>query len=233
MLTARRNRKIHTRHESWAELDIAVAKMPEGQRKIFEAAVDEFADLGFAGSSTLAIAERAGVSEGLIFKYFKSKAALFNQVVFPILARAIMPLVIRGVKSVTNAEHQSFAEFIEALIRERLDFARRHKRHLRILLQELPLNAELRTRMLKGLQAELLPDISKKIIHYQKLGELRAMPVEQMLSYLLPQIMGFVLSRAMFAYEFAANETQDIKTLIAVMVHGVGKSKQTTMRNIK
>lgn len=207
--------------------------MPEGQRKIFEAAVDEFAEHGFAGSSTLAIAERAGVSEGLIFKYFKSKAALLRQVVFPVLATAIMPLAIRGVKSVTDAEHESFAEFLGALIRERFDFARRHKKHLRILLQELPLNEELRSRMVKGLQSELLPVISQKIAHYQKQGKLRTMPVAQMLSYLVPQIMGFVLSRAVFAFEFAANEEQDIKTLIEVMMHGVAAPEQADKRGKK
>lgn len=233
MPTDRKSRKASTPTESWAELDIAVATMPEGQRKIFEAAVDEFAEHGFAGSSTLAIAERAGVSEGLIFKYFKSKAALLRQVVFPVLATAIMPLAIRGVKSVTDAEHESFAEFLGALIRERFDFARRHKKHLRILLQELPLNEELRSRMVKGLQSELLPVISQKIAHYQKQGKLRTMPVAQMLSYLVPQIMGFVLSRAVFAFEFAANEEQDIKTLIEVMMHGVAAPEQADKRGKK
>ncbi len=233
MTASQRPHKTKAVKGSWAELDTAVATMPEGQRKIFEAAVDEFAEHGFAGSSTLAIAERAGVSEGLIFKYFKSKAALLRQVVFPVLATAIMPLAIRGVKSVTDAEHESFAEFLGALIHERFDFARRHKKHLRILLQELPLNEELRSRMVKGLQSELLPVISQKIAHYQKQGKLRTMPVAQMLSNLVPQIMGFVLSRAVFAFEFAANEEQDIKTLIEVMMHGVAAPEQADKRGKK
>lgn len=227
MTASQRPHKAKAVEGSWAELNTAVATMPEGQRKIFEAAVDEFAEHGFAGSSTLAIAERAGVSEGLIFKYFKSKATLLKQVVFPVLATAIMPLAIRGVKSVTDAEHETFGEFLTALIRERLDFARRHKKHLRILLQELPLNEELRSRMVKGLQTELLPIINQKITHYQKKGTLRQMPVEQLLSYLVPQIIGFVFSRAVFAFAFAANEEQDIQTLIEVMVHGVAASDQT------
>jgi len=201
--------------------------MPEGQRKIFQAAVDEFAEHGFAGSSTLSIAARAGVSEALIFKYFKSKAALLKQVVFPVLASAIMPLAIRGVKSVAVLEHETFAQFLRVLIYERLDFARHHKKHLRILLQELPLNEELRSRMLKGLQSELLPVFREKITNYQKQGKLRAMPVDQMLSYLVSQIIGFVLSRAIFAFEFATNEEQDIETLIEVMIHGVAGSEIT------
>ncbi len=233
MAATKRKHKTKSTKDSWTELDTAVATMPEGQRKIFEAAVEEFAEHGFAGSSTLAIAERAGVSEGLIFKYFKSKATLLKQVVFPVLATAIMPLAIRGVKSVTDAEHETFGEFLTALIRERLDFARRHKKHLRIMLQELPLNEELRSRMVKGLKAELLPVISEKIRHYQKQGTLRQMPVEQLLSYLVPQIIGFVLSRAVLAFEFATNEEKDIQTLIEVVLHGVAASERALKKEKK
>jgi len=211
----------------------SIVTMPKGQRNIFEAAVDEFAERGFAGSSTLAIAERAGVSEGLIFKYFKNKASLLRQVVFPILAATIMPLAIRGVKSVTDAEHQTFAEFIEALVRERLNFARQHKKHLRILLQELPLNEELRARVTNGLQAELLPILKKKIAFFQKRGLLRTIPTNQMMSYMIPQVMGFVLSRAVFAFKPESDEEQDIKTFITVMLHGVSAPTQAKTRGKK
>lgn len=213
--------KSKTAKDSWAELDIAVATMPEGQRKIFEAAVDEFAEHGFAGSSTLAIAERAGVSEGLIFKYFKSKATLLKQVVFPVLATAIMPLAIRGVRSVTDSQHETFGDFLRALVRERLEFARRHQKHLRILLQELPLNEELRNRMMKMLQAELFPVMQQKILHYQKTGELRAMPSEQMLSLIIPQILGFVLGRAVLGLQFGTGDEADLDMLIEVMLQGL------------
>ena len=59
------------------------------------------------------------------------------------------------------------------------------------------------------------------------------MPVVQMFSYLVSQIMGFVLSRAVFAFEFAANEEQDIKTLIEVMMHGVAAPEQADKRGKK
>lgn len=216
-----RRTKKQSETESWAELDQAVETMPEGQRKIIEAAIDEFAERGYAASSTLAIAGRAGVSEGLIFKYFKNKVTLLRRVVFPILATAILPLAIRGVKSVTDSQHETFADFLRALVRERLEFARRHQKHLRILLQELPLNEELRNRMMKMLQAELFPVMQQKILHYQKTGELRAMPSEQMLSLIIPQILGFVLGRAVLGLQFGTGDEADLDVLIEVMLQGL------------
>ncbi|MRI32734.1 hypothetical protein EOPP23_07005 [Endozoicomonas sp. OPT23] len=50
------------------------------QQVIFEAACHCFAEKGYNGTSVQSIAERAGVSKGLIFNYFRSKQKLFEQV---------------------------------------------------------------------------------------------------------------------------------------------------------
>ena len=49
----------------------------ERRQSIIDAAVLLFARKGFAGTTTRQIAEAAGVSEALVFKYFASKTALY------------------------------------------------------------------------------------------------------------------------------------------------------------
>ena len=46
------------------------------QARIVEAAIDSLVELGYAGSSTIAISQRAGVSQGAIFRHFPTRAAL-------------------------------------------------------------------------------------------------------------------------------------------------------------
>jgi TetR/AcrR family transcriptional regulator len=48
---------------------------------ILDAAEDEFADRGFDGTRMVAIAERAGVTHGLLHYYFDSKDHLYEEVV--------------------------------------------------------------------------------------------------------------------------------------------------------
>jgi AcrR family transcriptional regulator len=48
--------------------------------KIMEAARDEFAAHGFAGARIEAIARRAGLSKQLLYHYFPSKEALFDEI---------------------------------------------------------------------------------------------------------------------------------------------------------
>ncbi len=59
-----------------------VARNPEATRKrIFEAAIDEFARHGIAGARIDRIAKRAGANKQLIYAYFGSKQELFDRVI--------------------------------------------------------------------------------------------------------------------------------------------------------
>jgi len=54
--------------------------MTEKQEKILEAALQLFAEDGYNAVSTSKVARMAGVSEGLVFRHFKSKEGLLNAV---------------------------------------------------------------------------------------------------------------------------------------------------------
>ena len=68
-------------YDHWLEQE----KMPTGKKKSMKAAIQLFAQKGFNGTSTVDIAEMAGVSQATIFKYFKTKEELLTQIIMPIL----------------------------------------------------------------------------------------------------------------------------------------------------
>lgn len=49
--------------------------------KILEAAIELFSEKGFSGTTTKEIAERAGVNEALIFRYFSTKKELYGAII--------------------------------------------------------------------------------------------------------------------------------------------------------
>jgi AcrR family transcriptional regulator len=53
----------------------------ERRRQIVSAAMPLFARKGFSGTTTKEVAEAASVSEGLLFKYFESKTALYAAII--------------------------------------------------------------------------------------------------------------------------------------------------------
>ncbi len=59
---------------------ISAERMQRRRDSILEAAAAVFSEFGFEGSSTAEIAQRAGISEGLIYKYFQNKRDLLLKV---------------------------------------------------------------------------------------------------------------------------------------------------------
>lgn len=51
----------------------------QGRRRLLEAARELFAERGYARTSTREVAERAGVTEPMVYRHFGTKAALFEQ----------------------------------------------------------------------------------------------------------------------------------------------------------
>ena len=57
-------------------------RAPDQKREqIAAAAAELFAERGYVGATTARIAERAGVSEGIVFHHFRTKRELFHRVV--------------------------------------------------------------------------------------------------------------------------------------------------------
>lgn len=59
-----------------------IRRSPDEVRRLLEdAGLEEFAASGFSGTSTRSIADRAGVSESLLFRHYRTKAGLFQHAV--------------------------------------------------------------------------------------------------------------------------------------------------------
>lgn len=65
----------------------------ERRRQILDAALVEFAEKGFHAANVSAIASRANVSQGAIYWYYKSKKALFLELVAAVFVGLRLPLL--------------------------------------------------------------------------------------------------------------------------------------------
>jgi AcrR family transcriptional regulator len=62
-------------------MSIEQVKVGKTRDKILEAAIKLFAEKGFSGTTTKEIAEKAGVNEALIFRYFSTKKDLYSAII--------------------------------------------------------------------------------------------------------------------------------------------------------
>ncbi|HLR97415.1 MAG TPA: TetR/AcrR family transcriptional regulator [Jiangellaceae bacterium] len=68
-------------HSDDVHFDARARQATQRRAQISRAGLSEFLERGYYGASTRSIAQRVGVSSGLIFKYFPSKLALYEELV--------------------------------------------------------------------------------------------------------------------------------------------------------
>lgn len=177
----------------------------ERRRQIVHAAMPLFARKGFSGTTTKEIAEAAQVSEGLLFKYFTNKTALYAAIIevcsnddpsrFEALAKlepstSSLALIVHDVVAYfATLNHRSAAE---------------QSRH-RMFLQSLSDDGEFARIGLAAFGAALMPLLERSLTAAHAAGDLaEVVPISQ--SFWLAALLQ--ISTGSMAFHGGANPTQ-------------------------
>ena len=98
--------------------------------RLMEAAGEEFEHNGYAGTTTAAIAQKAGVAEWLIFNHFGSKAKLFHDAIFKPMNQQFVDFFNTRLADTEDARQETARQYILELQR----FMARHSKMLMSLL---------------------------------------------------------------------------------------------------
>lgn len=121
-------------------------KIPNGKKKVVEASLDLFSTQGFNGTSTKQIAQKSGMSEATIFKYFANKDELLKYILAPVIEN-IIPNYIEDFTSQLNSAEDSIEKRIHFIVRNRYDFLVSNKEAALILISELMTNEEIKNKI--------------------------------------------------------------------------------------
>ena len=201
--------------------------LPPGQRRILSAALELFAEKGYAATSTGAIAKTAGVAEGLIFKHFRSKKELLLQLARPLLLEVFFPLSLRRIQAIMAQEHSHLKSLLEALLRERLAFVKQHHRLLRLVIQEIWLHPELLQSLQEQFETQLRPAIEAQLKRFQARGQIREMPFGTALRLILSALMGLIIPRVLLFPDLAWQEEAEIQATLQTLIQGLAPESQS------
>lgn len=196
-------------------------QLTDGQQRILAAALTLFAEKGYASTSTGTIARTAGVAEGLIFKHFRSKKELFLNLIRPLILQVFFPLTVQRMQKLLQKQYPDLPSLLESLLRERLDFARRHQRLLRVIVQEVGLHTEITELFSQLFENALRPFMEKQYRHFSDQGAIRPMSFETFLRLTMSSFVGFVLSRVLIFPSAVWDEENEIRETVTFVVQGL------------
>lgn len=197
-------------------------KRNERQMRILEAAVDMFGEKGYASTSTSEIAKRAGVAEGTIFRYYKTKKDLLLAVVMPTLTKFAAPFFVQAfAKEIFKSEYESYEGLLRVVIYNRFEFAKKHFPMIKILIQEVPFQPELKNEIQHLVETELLSHFKKLIVKFQEEGEIIEMPPSSVLRLTLSAVLGLLLTRFLLMPEEKWDDEVEIENTIQFILYGL------------
>jgi AcrR family transcriptional regulator len=94
------------------------ARLAAARERIVDAALDQLAEGGYASASVAAVAERAGVATGSVYRHFPSKADLFAEVFRRASQREVD--VLRGIADRREPVTHRLAAWVETFVRRAL-----------------------------------------------------------------------------------------------------------------
>ncbi|MES5926849.1 TetR/AcrR family transcriptional regulator [Bacillus cereus group sp. MG9] len=211
--------------KDWLEELVAATntdKRNERQMRILEAAVDMFGEKGYASTSTSEIAKRAGVAEGTIFRYYKTKKDLLFAVVMPTLTKFAAPFFVQAfAKEIFKTEYESYEVLLRVIIQNRFEFAKKHFPMIKILIQEVPFQPELKSEIQQLIETELLVHFKKLIAKFQEEGEVIELPPSSVLRLTLSAVLGLLLTRFLLLPEEKWDDEVEIENTIQFILYGL------------
>ena len=151
--------KIFEDFNSW----VNESDMPNGKRKVLLAAVDLFAEQGFDGTSTAQISAVSGMSEGTIFKYFKTKRHILTAILDPFIG-SLLPSYGQDFIQNQLPKNVEFTEFIQIGVKNRLTFIYTNRKMLQIFFSELMVNEAILTKI----KQQMAPIAELAVVNFRR-----------------------------------------------------------------
>jgi AcrR family transcriptional regulator len=212
---------------SWSKRDSASSKGEDTRKRIQAAASSEFIDKGFDGARMQAIAERAGANKAMIYYYFHSKEALYEDII-----REAFEELFRLFSQIGPMESITVEELVDRLVHIHIRFFAEHP-HIPVLLaRELHGSRGIAhgvfREVFKKIQSGMMPGFMEFIVQNKKAGKIRNVdPVQTILNVVALDIFYFITKPVMGIIwpESGVNENRMLakreKAIVDLILHGI------------
>lgn len=194
-------------------LNLDNEKMPAGKKKVILAALDLFSNRGFHATTTAAIAKKAGVSEGTIYKYFKSKEDLLSSLLIPLITQ------VRNNFFVKFNDYSDLNDLIDFVIQDRLKFVEDNFEVIKLSFQDLLTDNHYTQKFkdafsVKSSSNDFFQEIKKRFPEINQ-----SLSAIQFIRILLGPLISYVLQKRVF--DLKSNKKEDMALIKKQIMAGL------------
>ena len=197
-------------------------KPPLGTReRILAAALELFAERGFASTTTAEIARAAKVAEKTLFAHFKSKEALFEQTLAPASLELLIAESNFDLPTVFTTLWETLEEFLMAVMKNRLALFARYPSKFKFIVQELLLRPELASPFRDKFHCHVAPLYEAALKRLQEHGQMRDLPSDAVHRMLGSVLLGYAVQRFIMRPDMKCDEDRDLQLMVDMLARGL------------
>ena len=194
------------------------------QWDILDAAIKIFSEKGYEGGRTSDIAKEANISEGTIFRYFKTKKDLLIGLLMPLVVKFFRPLMFKSVEKIMdNEKNETIDVVLKNLMLDRMSLIKKNAPLVKTVLVESIYHPELLEPLQKDVAPKIIPIIDKFFKDNIEKGNLRDIDPRLMTRSLVSLLAGFlILSNSLPEVFKTEGNEKDIEKLVDILINGIG-----------
>lgn len=200
--------------------------LSEKEKIILETAIEVFSKKGYNGSSTNEIAKKAGVAEGTIFRYFKTKKDILRGILIQLLKYLSDSVIIKPIeKIIENPDYSELKVLLKEIIIDRVNLVESKFPMLRVMFTEALYHDDLREAVLENIIYKALNMYEKHHIKMQEAGVIsKDLNAITALRCIAGNIFAYILHKHFFGDKFGNLDFEkEIDHTIDIILHGIVK----------
>ena len=163
------------------------------QRRVLLSSLKLFSEIGFENTTSSLIAERAGVSEGTVFSYFKTKEGILEAILSTFLEQVIPDVIADFSEKKFTANQESFPLFLRSIVRDRLVFIQKNQMQVKILLSRSFIDKTISDQLGNVIIHSIIRPISPVLNQFKEKGVIRDWSNERIVRYILALSLSYAL----------------------------------------
>jgi len=209
---------------------ISEEEIPKRQLDILDAATKIFAEKGFEGGRTSDIAKEANISEGTIFRYFKTKKDLLVGLLIPLIVKFFKPLMFKSIEKIMNNEkNESINVVLKNIMLDRIALIKKNEPLVKTVMVESIYHPELLEPLQKEIVPKIVPIVDKFFKDNIENGDLREIDPRLITKSLISLVAGFSILSNTFPEVFKIDEDEkEIEKIVDILINGIGVKRPDT-----
>jgi len=163
------------------------------QRQVLLSSLKLFSEIGFENTTASLIAKEAGVSEGTVFSYFKTKEGILEAILSTFLEQVIPDVIADFCEKKFTANQESFPLFLRSIVRDRLVFIQENQMRVKIILSRSFIDKNISDQLGNVIVHSIIKPISPVLNQFKENGVIRDWSNERIVRYILALSLSYVI----------------------------------------